>query len=351
MYAKLGAQMAHPTLAGVIPSEWVNLCKFKELYFDGLADHYVAQKGCQTSDRTTVLESIARWQRASTLLKCASKMCREMMADEVTLQSMVDAQLETVRQALATENQDDVMDQKEASKALGRLAAATETWATATETPLPAPPPDLFAKLGPLYFFNALCPIAERREHTIAVGENVTELGMELAGDGPASVFNLHPAGPAKESGLRDNDFIVAVNGDDMRHCGCEATAEALAYAAGEGTVKVTVVVNPSRQNLEATEAAAAALSSEQAGGQQQKMSERRDSITQNPGVAWRSAYGSKSGSNEAAAEGERRRSSRHFRRNSKQRGGRRRSSHSSMANEPIAEEIDRVNPLFKANI
>ncbi|XP_067274343.1 rhophilin-1 [Pseudorasbora parva] len=73
---------------------------------------------------------------------------------------------------------------------------------------------DIFHRLGPLSLFSARNRWVRR--HTCLVrGE--AGLGLTLRGDSPVLVAGVLPGGCAAEAGLREGDYIVAVNGADCR--------------------------------------------------------------------------------------------------------------------------------------
>ncbi|KAG1941859.1 rhophilin-1 [Pimephales promelas] len=73
---------------------------------------------------------------------------------------------------------------------------------------------DIFHRLGPLSLFSARNRWARR--HTCLVREEAG-LGLTLRGDSPVLVAGVLPGGCAAEAGLREGDYIVAVNGADCR--------------------------------------------------------------------------------------------------------------------------------------
>ncbi|RXN34940.1 rhophilin-1 isoform X1 [Labeo rohita] len=73
---------------------------------------------------------------------------------------------------------------------------------------------DIFHRLGPLSVFSARNRWV-RRHACLVRGE--TGLGLTLRGDSPVLVAGVLPGGCAAEAGLREGDYIVAVNGADCR--------------------------------------------------------------------------------------------------------------------------------------
>ncbi|KAK7151281.1 hypothetical protein R3I93_012274 [Phoxinus phoxinus] len=73
---------------------------------------------------------------------------------------------------------------------------------------------DIFHRLGPLSLFSARNRWV-RRHACLVRGE--AGLGLTLRGDSPVLVAGVLPGGCAAEAGLREGDYIVAVNGADCR--------------------------------------------------------------------------------------------------------------------------------------
>uniref|UniRef100_A0A672NIL1 Rhophilin Rho GTPase binding protein 1 n=1 Tax=Sinocyclocheilus grahami TaxID=75366 RepID=A0A672NIL1_SINGR len=73
---------------------------------------------------------------------------------------------------------------------------------------------DIFHRLGPLSVFAARNRWV-RRHACLVRGE--AGLGLTLRGDSPVLVAGVLPGGCAAEAGLREGDYIVAVNGADCR--------------------------------------------------------------------------------------------------------------------------------------
>uniref|UniRef100_A0A671K7U9 Rhophilin-1-like n=1 Tax=Sinocyclocheilus anshuiensis TaxID=1608454 RepID=A0A671K7U9_9TELE len=73
---------------------------------------------------------------------------------------------------------------------------------------------DIFHRLGPLSVFAARNRWV-RRHACLVRGE--AGLGLTLRGDSPVLVAGVLPGGCAAEAGLREADYIVAVNGADCR--------------------------------------------------------------------------------------------------------------------------------------
>uniref|UniRef100_A0A7N6AUG8 Rhophilin, Rho GTPase binding protein 1 n=1 Tax=Anabas testudineus TaxID=64144 RepID=A0A7N6AUG8_ANATE len=74
---------------------------------------------------------------------------------------------------------------------------------------------DIFQRLGPLSVFCARARWGPVRVISLQRGEG--GLGLTLRGDSPVLVAGVVPGGCAAEAGLREGDYIVAVDGQDCK--------------------------------------------------------------------------------------------------------------------------------------
>uniref|UniRef100_A0A671URX8 Rhophilin Rho GTPase binding protein 1 n=1 Tax=Sparus aurata TaxID=8175 RepID=A0A671URX8_SPAAU len=74
---------------------------------------------------------------------------------------------------------------------------------------------DIFQKLGPLSVFCARARWGPIRVICLQRGEG--GLGLTLRGDSPVLVAGVVPGGCAAEAGLREGDYIVAIDGQDCK--------------------------------------------------------------------------------------------------------------------------------------
>uniref|UniRef100_A0A6Q2YW52 Uncharacterized protein n=1 Tax=Esox lucius TaxID=8010 RepID=A0A6Q2YW52_ESOLU len=74
---------------------------------------------------------------------------------------------------------------------------------------------DIFQRLGPLSVFCARARWGPVRVVCLQRGEGC--LGLTLRGDSPVLVAGVVPGGCAEEAGLREGDYIVAVDGEDCK--------------------------------------------------------------------------------------------------------------------------------------
>ncbi|XP_064865258.1 rhophilin-1 [Oncorhynchus nerka] len=77
------------------------------------------------------------------------------------------------------------------------------------------PVTDIFQRLGPLTVFCARARWGPVRVVSLQRGDG--GLGLTLRGDSPVLVAGVVPGGCAQEAGLREGDYIVAVDGEDFK--------------------------------------------------------------------------------------------------------------------------------------
>uniref|UniRef100_A0A8C7HAQ9 Rhophilin Rho GTPase binding protein 1 n=1 Tax=Oncorhynchus kisutch TaxID=8019 RepID=A0A8C7HAQ9_ONCKI len=77
------------------------------------------------------------------------------------------------------------------------------------------PVTDIFQRLGPLSVFCARARWGPVRVVSLQRGDG--GLGLTLRGDSPVLVAGVVPGGCAQEAGLREGDYIVAVDGEDFK--------------------------------------------------------------------------------------------------------------------------------------
>nr|XP_033799285.1 rhophilin-2 isoform X2 [Geotrypetes seraphini] len=79
---------------------------------------------------------------------------------------------------------------------------------------------DFFQRLGPLSIFSAKQRWSAPRSIHVSSAEG--QLGFTLKGGSPVQVYGLDSLGPAALSGLKEGDYIVAVEGTDCKWLGVD---------------------------------------------------------------------------------------------------------------------------------
>lgn len=98
---------------------------------------------------------------------------------------------------------------------------------------------DLFHRLGPLCVFSARAQWGPQRMVVLPQTRG-SSLGLTLRGDAPVLVAAVVPGGAAQEAGLREGDYIVAVNGRDTKWSKHKEVVELLLQGPEAATPSLT---------------------------------------------------------------------------------------------------------------
>ncbi len=151
------------TPSGYIPDDWLHIAEAKKRYFESSCNLLYALeiRRDATSATITDLTARARLSRAREVLTSGLRSYRKDPRVTIPeLERMLCKLLEEVTAELGgAENVCDRADWE----ALPMLAGESESWAQPDCPYLAQAPPDLFAALGPLYFFNSLCALSNKR--------------------------------------------------------------------------------------------------------------------------------------------------------------------------------------------
>jgi len=166
---------------------------------------------------------------------------------------MIEDYLGLARQVLDSVDKSIISDIAEKIDHVPAIVGKAIKWATANADEISnLDHPDLFAALGPVYFFNAMCALVERRSHNLACDSEVG-FGLTLSGGNPVRVSDVSYHGPAAEAGVKCGDYIIEVSGIDVRGLvASEVEAALQKQAVKDGNnVNIVVVVNYDMQNFE----------------------------------------------------------------------------------------------------
>ncbi|XP_056122427.1 rhophilin-1 [Rhinichthys klamathensis goyatoka] len=144
---------------------------------------------------------------------------------------------------------------------------------------------DIFHRLGPLSLFSARNRWA-RRHACLVRGE--AGLGLTLRGDSPVLVAGVLPGGCAAEAGLREGDYIVAVNGADCRWAEHAEVVHALKSCTERG-LELDVITLQSHELEKRTHLSPAAERECQSGGHRRAAREYERGSSSIWNWSWRS--------------------------------------------------------------
>eukprot|EP00035_Acanthoeca_spectabilis_P011583 m.204413 g.204413 ORF g.204413 m.204413 type:complete len:686 (+) comp15389_c0_seq1:177-2234(+) len=250
-YSSVRESLRQP-LASSMPKTWIDMVCFKEVYYRGIADWYVGVLEMAAGDRAKKISGVAKVYRASIVLKGCLGKWRKTMENDPEFADLIEDHLGLTQQVL--ENLDKSIVESITDK-LDRIPAVTGKamrWATARpDAIINHDHPDLFAALGPVYFFNAMCALVERRSHHLTHTEE-TGFGITLSGGNPVRVSDVAYNGSAADTGVMCGDYVIEVDGVDVRgQVAHEVEAIFNKAAATTKEVSIVVVVNYDMQNFE----------------------------------------------------------------------------------------------------
>ncbi|KAM4705289.1 rhophilin-1 [Rhinophrynus dorsalis] len=108
---------------------------------------------------------------------------------------------------------------------------------------------DIFHRLGPLSVFSAKHKWRPTQKVHVQRGDG--GFGFTLRGDAPVLIAGVVPGGCAAQAGLRDNSYIVSVNGEDCRWSKHAEVVQLLKNTGQEGVdIGVVTFQNPDTNNM-----------------------------------------------------------------------------------------------------
>ncbi|XP_003200825.2 rhophilin-1 isoform X3 [Danio rerio] len=244
VYSLVLQAMSVPLLKDYVPFSWISMVQVKTHHFRALAHYYTAVALCDCSGvgdededgaeikalvqihtrqpeklnlqdpedkrrlgKAHLRKAIIRHEEALRL-HGVCKMLRKM---DILQEVLSDAHTRSLEKYSDIDQEDDFCE----------VAEAPEVQSHTQQKPdIKAPDfsvvrvTDIFHRLGPLSVFSARNRWT-RRHVCLVRGE--AGLGLTLRGDSPVLVAGVLPGGCAAEGGLREGDYIVAVNSVDCR--------------------------------------------------------------------------------------------------------------------------------------
>eukprot|EP00040_Diaphanoeca_grandis_P015692 m.80391 g.80391 ORF g.80391 m.80391 type:complete len:650 (+) comp25307_c1_seq1:268-2217(+) len=239
-------------LSSSVPRQWVDIVCLKEAYYRAIADWYtgIDEMGC--SSKLKKVSGIAKVYRASLSLSAGLEKWNKMLPEEAAFGESIADHLSLTQQVLSHISEEIIEGIKVKLDQMPIVTGKAVRWATTNcEDLIKQPESDLFSRLGPVYFFNSMCALVERRVHTITYSSD-TGFGMTLSGGNPVRVSDVTYEGPACQAGVLAGDYIIEVAGQDVRCMVTGQIEEVLAQHSTAGCViTIAVVVNYDMQNFE----------------------------------------------------------------------------------------------------
>ena len=250
-YASCRESLAEPLLNS-LPAEWSASIEAKELLFKGIADWHAGSAEMVHSSKSRSISGLAKVLRASKTLAEASAVCHRDVPD-VRIQQMTSEYRQVVQLVVSRVNASIVDELMPRIENTGPVHGKAARWSTGSCDIINewTQQDDLFARMGPVYFFNSMCALVERRKHAVKWNGDKA-YGLTTSGGNPVRVSDVVYESPAHQAGLLAGDYIISVNGVDAR-CMVTADVEALLarLCADEQDIEISIVVNYDMQNFE----------------------------------------------------------------------------------------------------
>ncbi|TMS20399.1 Rhophilin-1 [Larimichthys crocea] len=208
VYLLVQQTMAQPLMKDYVPFSWASMVQVKSEHFRALSHYYAAVALCDHTCKAHLRRAVIRHEeamRVHSLCKILRKM--DILQDVLSL---------THKRSLDKYSELDREDD------FDETAEAPEIQSQTHQKPDITPPnfstvqvTDIFQRLGPLSVFCARARWGPTR--VICLQRREGGLGLTLRGDSPVLVAGVVPGGCAAEAGLREGDYIVAVDGQDCK--------------------------------------------------------------------------------------------------------------------------------------
>ncbi|EDQ84224.1 uncharacterized protein MONBRDRAFT_13006 [Monosiga brevicollis MX1] len=212
------ALTSDPLSRGLWPDEWIGTVYAKYKEYQGLADLLYVQHLYQDdhSDPNELPMLHTRLHRAARSLKLALRVCQDDPEHRLAmLQTRIEHDLRAVNQLLAEEKVG-ALDY-DMLRALSPVTPTADRWAQPICLPALTKPANLWRRLGPAHFFNARCPLTDRRRCKLLKSTPEQSFGLVLEGGRPCRVSEIVPGSPADVGGVTAGTYVLAVNRTDVR--------------------------------------------------------------------------------------------------------------------------------------
>uniref|UniRef100_A0A674N230 Rhophilin Rho GTPase binding protein 1 n=1 Tax=Takifugu rubripes TaxID=31033 RepID=A0A674N230_TAKRU len=226
VYVLVQQTMTQPLMKDYVPFSWASMVQVKSEHFAALSHFYAAAALCDHTPmpllQTPQCVLSRRSRRSKAHLRRA--VIRHEEAMRVHSLCKVLRKMDILQDVLALTHRRSLDKYSELDREddFDETAEAPEIQSLTHQKPEITPPDfstvqvtDIFQKLGPLSVFCARArwgPV-----HVIGLRRREGGLGLTLRGDSPVLVAGVVPGGCAAEAGLREGDYIVAVDGQDCK--------------------------------------------------------------------------------------------------------------------------------------
>uniref|UniRef100_A0A3Q3WUW7 Uncharacterized protein n=1 Tax=Mola mola TaxID=94237 RepID=A0A3Q3WUW7_MOLML len=197
--------MTQPLMKDYVPFSWASMVQVKSEHFRALSHYYAAVALCDHT-KAHLRRAVIRHEeamRVHSLCKILRKM--DILQDVLALSHK--CSLDKYSELDREDDFDETAEAPEIQQTHQKPEITPPNFSTVQVT-------DIFQKLGPLSVFCARArwgPV-----HVICLQRREGGLGLTLRGDSPVLVAGVVPGGCAA-AGLREGDYIVAVDGQDCK--------------------------------------------------------------------------------------------------------------------------------------
>jgi len=251
-YASCRESLAQP-LEQSLPAEWLAAIEAKELLFRGVADWHTGSSEMVQASKAQSIAGLAKVLRASQHLKQARACCQRTGTLDARLEKMVGEYIDVVQLVLGRVNPTILTELEPKIAHMGPVHGKAVRWSTGVCDMINewTQRDDMFVRIGPVYFFNSMCALVERRSHSVRWSGDKS-YGLSTSGGNPVRISDVAFRTPAHAAGVLAGDYIITVNGIDARCMVTTEVEELLAeLCADEKDLELTVVVNYDMQNFE----------------------------------------------------------------------------------------------------
>jgi len=241
-------------LKGKLPKKWTATIEAKEFLFRAIADWHTGSGEMVHTSKSRSIAGLAKVIRSLESCKACITMC-EMNSLDTRISKTASEYTAVVSMVLGRVSPAIIFELTPKLAQISPVHGKAARWSTGVCDLINSctqVEDDLFADMGPVYFFNSMCALVERRSHTLKWCQGDKTYGMATSGGNPVRISDVRFQSPAHAAGVRAGDYIIQVNDVDARGMVTTEVEQLLTelYAAN-ADVTLGVVVNYDMQNFE----------------------------------------------------------------------------------------------------
>jgi hypothetical protein len=257
-YASARESLATP-LHSKLPKGWAATIEAKEALFRGIADWHTGSGEMVHQSKSRSIAGLAKVIRSLESCKQCTTVCERDQLDS-RIASVAAEYTAVVSMVLGRVSPAIVAELTPKVAQIAPVHGKAVRWSTGVCDLINAciqGEEDLFADMGPVYFFNSMCALVERRTHTMewrpaSLASYSQHYGMTTSGGNPVRIADVQYRSAAQAAGVRAGDYIIAINEVDARGMVTTEVDQLLdELHAAKAEVVLTVVVNYDMQNFE----------------------------------------------------------------------------------------------------